>query len=815
MDQKSILAAALAVAVLAAAAALLYAWGNGDSGDQNGGSESQPEDACKLIIEYVYEDGTTAAESYSAVLSPGDPYSVASPSIEGYTSNRAVISGIADGNTDAVVTYSAIRYEVVWKDSDGSVLETDAAVPYGTVPSYDGKTPSKEGYAFAGWDPAVSAVTGDAVYTATYSEASLSLDGLAIEFVSGTDGSYSITADPSSGESVLTFGAVSEDTEYSLSGTLLGSIVVDVGDGFVFTLNLSGVTIESGASVPIYVSSASEFGLSAKKGTENLIRDLRPAVGDEDTSAAVYSVCDMDLKGKGALTVISAENNGIHSKDDLTVKNLTLTVDCKDNALKGNDSVTVESGTLTLISRQGDGIKTSNTALSSKGNQKGTVRICSDEGSTDVTIYAASDGIDAAYDCVVEETEGNSVVLTVFTDSYSEYSEEITEVSGALYVRSTSGSYSYSALFTDSSGSTSWSSTSGYTVGQSAGMGRMQTYYYYELEVPSDARSMALYAYTSSQKQGQADSYAACTRQFSINSSYDTLAVSVSGSGISAQWTMRSGSGGGWGMNEGNSDKGDYSTKGMKADNSISISGGTVAISSYDDGIHANSDVTLESTGGTGEGSVTISGGTLTIRSNDDGIHADGALAMSGGTVTVTYAYEGLEGGSVTVSGGKISVTTKDDGLNSSGNIILSGGYVYVYAGGDGIDSNSSESYRGIVFCGAVVGIVSTSGGNSAIDTDRGYSYTGGTVLAICPQGMASESVNCQGFSGAGKYAVLSAPSGSALTASVGGSATISIVMPSSLSNAVAVYLGSPSATISAASSVPSGLSQAVGALYA
>ena len=78
------------------------------------------------------------------------------------------------------VTYTAQfdstvnTYTVVWKDYDGrTVLETDENVAYGTTPTYDGTTPSREStesidYVFAGWTPNVSAVTGDATYIAQY-----------------------------------------------------------------------------------------------------------------------------------------------------------------------------------------------------------------------------------------------------------------------------------------------------------------------------------------------------------------------------------------------------------------------------------------------------------------------------------------------------------------------------------------------------------------------------------------------------------------------------------------------------------------------
>lgn len=64
-------------------------------------------------------------------------------------------------------------YTVIWKNQDGTVLETDTNVSFLTMPTFDGATPSKaadgvDTYIFAGWDKAVEAITGDVTYTATY-----------------------------------------------------------------------------------------------------------------------------------------------------------------------------------------------------------------------------------------------------------------------------------------------------------------------------------------------------------------------------------------------------------------------------------------------------------------------------------------------------------------------------------------------------------------------------------------------------------------------------------------------------------------------
>lgn len=100
--------------------------------------------------------------------------------------------------------------------------------------------------------------------------------------------------------------------------------------------------------------------------------------------------------------------------------------------------------------------------------------------------------------------------------------------------------------------------------------------------------------------------------------------------------------------------------KGIKANDSIRIKNGTFNIDAQDDSIHTSNDEE------SGKGYIYICGGTFNLSSGDDGIHAATALLITGGDLTVTKSYEGLEGDSIDITDGDISVTSSDDGLNAS-----------------------------------------------------------------------------------------------------------------------------------------------------
>ena len=416
---------------------------------------------------------------------------------------------------------------------------------------------------------------------------------------------------------------------YTASGRLEGQIVIDAGKADEVVLELSGATIVSDADSPVKVLSAGNVDISAKKGTENVIRDersVKTADGEDQGEGAIYAECDLKIKGSGTLVVEAKYNNGIHTTKDLKIQKLTMKVNAVNTALKGNDSILISSGTIVAISTNGDSVKTENTDVNKNGVTRGDVTVSG--GS--VTVYAAGDGFQAARNFELFAGEDGAPEVTIYTGSYS-----------------------------------------GYTA--------------------SDAATT--------------------------------------------------------------------SYKGVKVQNELNISAGTLTLQTYDDGLHADYGAALGD-GTTGQGAIRISGGTVTMNVyapenktaggrkgpggwggqqsviGADAIHADHTLTISGGTVSIDSAYEGLEANVIVISGGETTVAANDDGVNAcKGNetpaVQVTGGYldVSVSPSGDtdGIDSNGIYVQTG----GVVIARGSSNMNMAAIDADGSVTVNGGTLIVL------------------------------------------------------------------------------------
>ena len=573
-------------------------------------------------------------------------------------------------------------------------------------------------------------------------------------FISTSDGTYIRE------EGLVT---ISSSGTYVLEGELNGRIIVECSEEDTGTveLDLNGVTITCDSNSPIWFVQAQEAKIKAQKGTNNVIIDSRPTQSEEDDTqgnGAIYAKCDLKFVGTGKLTVSSTYNNGIHTTKDLKIQKENLTVTAINNAIKGNDSITISSGTITAISTGGDALKTTNTDLSSKGKQRGNIEIT---GGT-INLYSACDGIDAAYNAVIaegtEDGTDTSPTINILTNKYSSYTnqDDIDSTStSSLYLRTTeaySSSYRYAVRFYNTSIEDGVWKDASYLTSMKIRSGRSSyTNYFYEVALPSGYSSFAVYKFNVS-AENSLTSYVAKSSGSSVNSSYDTVQITTSGSSISTgswgnydSYTSSQSGQGGWtpgGGNDKNTDKADVSAKGIKSGNEINISGGSLTIKAYDDAIHANYGDITES-GLTGVGDVNISGGTLSVYGSDDGIHADRYLNISGGSINVTYSYEGLEGYVITISGGESYVYAKNDAINasktpdssaySSSGVALkvTGGYTFAAvpttSDSDGVDANGTISVSG----GVLIGCGPNNQNMAAIDADSTVSVTGGTLVGF------------------------------------------------------------------------------------
>ena len=133
----------------------------------------------EYTIRFVNDDGT---ELQSSEVAYGETpsYTGATPTRAAdaqytYTFddwNEAIVPVTGDATYTATYTSTVNEYTIRFVNDDGTELQS-SSVAYGETPVYNGETPTKDAtaqytYTYAGWDAEIIAVTGDATYTATY-----------------------------------------------------------------------------------------------------------------------------------------------------------------------------------------------------------------------------------------------------------------------------------------------------------------------------------------------------------------------------------------------------------------------------------------------------------------------------------------------------------------------------------------------------------------------------------------------------------------------------------------------------------------------
>lgn len=162
---------------------------------------------------------------------------------------------------------------------------------------------------------------------------------------------------------------------YTIKGTLTGGqIIVDTKDK-VF-VELAGVTIENPDGPAIQIENAKQTTLTLKEGTVNTLSDG----GSSEYNAAVFSNDTLIIEGDGQLVVTGNAEHGIESDDDVIINGGSITISAQNDGMHVNDNITVNDGELT--------VKSAVEGLESKGD------IIINGGSLSIT--CTDDGINAA-----------------------------------------------------------------------------------------------------------------------------------------------------------------------------------------------------------------------------------------------------------------------------------------------------------------------------------------------------------------------------------------------------------------------------------
>lgn len=232
---------------------------------------------------------------------------------------------------------------------------------------------------------------------------------------------------------------------------------------------------------------------------------------------------------------------------------------------------------------------------------------------------------------------------------------------------------------------------------------------------------------------------------------------------------------------------------GIKSNDILKITEGTVKITAVDEGINANDYVAMLNAGVTvnsggdaikaeheddDKGFVALENTNVNITGTTDGIYASSALYINDGdyqlsveedalhgeqrvvlnptTLNITKCLEGIEGAFVAINGGDITVVSYDDGINAVGlnsnggfgspmgmhkdtieeedvYLAINGGNITIETGGDGIDSNGTAVING----GTIYVYGPENSGNSSLDFEYGFVVNSGQVLAAGSSGMA------------------------------------------------------------------------------
>ncbi len=232
--------------------------------------------------------------------------------------------------------------------TDGTTV--DGISPDGSTNAPDATTPNPDnGGATTPADPSAQTIVltfSGKELTPSVQDSGVTLDTTAMAFVITRPGTYELRGDLSNGQ-----------------------VRVAVGKTGEVELILNNFTASSSKTAPLYIESADKATIVLAAGSVNSLTDsalYEFPVGEDKPNACLYSSDDLTIRGTGSLTITGKYNNGIGCKNDLRIKEGTITVSAPNNIIKGNDSVEIEEATLKLSGGE-DAIKSDTADRTDKG----------------------------------------------------------------------------------------------------------------------------------------------------------------------------------------------------------------------------------------------------------------------------------------------------------------------------------------------------------------------------------------------------------------------------------------------------------------
>ena len=215
------------------------------------------------------------------------------------------------------------------------------------------------------------------------------------------DISGAIRISPVSGQD----STISKEGVYLLSGTYRDmTVIIDAGDDAKVQLVLENLKVTNTDSPAVYVKSADKVFVTTAAGSSSLqVSGAYRSDGDTNLDSVIFSRSDITLNGTGSLEIVSAQGNGISTKDDLKITGGTLKVSALKDGLEANDSVRIYGGSLTINARK-DAVHAENDEDSSTGYifiSGGNLNITAgDDGLQGTTIAQIDGGTIAIVQCM-------------------------------------------------------------------------------------------------------------------------------------------------------------------------------------------------------------------------------------------------------------------------------------------------------------------------------------------------------------------------------------------------------------------------------